>query len=305
VASWSVLQSEPASNCSMPARIDLDPERVKHLRKQGMTCLQIAKNLGVSKYKVWTFMVSSGIERHPTSIWNSLDHDRILHLYEKCHSAEQVAQKIGVTRPTIVRVLKFHKATIYGPTQYPELQDPAWLREQYKTLATSDIATKLGCTQSVVVASFQKFGIPLRSRSEAVRLTFKQGRVAQGKGKFRPDISGPLNHNWQGGIAKYPYPRTFSAELRREIRARDGQICQICCVQQKDCKARLSVHRVDYDKHNNVPENLTTLCIPCHVRTNTDRKKWVKYFRRYWKIRTAWEHFNPAVEFAATAASFE
>ena len=65
-----------------------------------------------------------------------------------------------------------------------------------------------------------------------------------------------------------PYGGKFTEELKEKIRERDNYICQICGrlqeeeIRERGC--RLSVHHVDGRKKNNTPENLFSLCVPCH-----------------------------------------
>lgn len=75
------------------------------------------------------------------------------------------------------------------------------------------------------------------------------------------------NHpNWRGGISNFPYPLEFSESLKQEIKERDGFTCQgIEC----DGKYKtLSIHHIDHDKDNNLPENLITLCPSCNTKAN-------------------------------------
>lgn len=61
--------------------------------------------------------------------------------------------------------------------------------------------------------------------------------------------------------------------MRRQIRERDGYTCRYCggfgnCV-----------HHIDYDKNNNDPLNLVTLCASCHgMTTNNNRDLWTGIF---------------------------
>lgn len=88
--------------------------------------------------------------------------------------------------------------------------------------------------------------------------------------------SGEKNNMWKGGISKYPYPTDWTETLRRSIRERDNYVCQICSKQQGD-KAH-QVHHIDYDKNNCNPDNLITLCVSCHAKTNSNREYWIEYF---------------------------
>ena len=81
------------------------------------------------------------------------------------------------------------------------------------------------------------------------------------------------NPNWRGGISIQPYPLSFTTELKGEIKNRDQYRCYECRTQN-----RLCVHHIDYDKKNCDKNNLITLCITCHPKTNFNRKKWTLYF---------------------------
>ena len=72
--------------------------------------------------------------------------------------------------------------------------------------------------------------------------------------------------NWNGGTSFLPYPPEFNKKLKQVILRRDNYTCQdIYC---KHLSKRLHVHHIDYDKKNNNPENLITLCNSCHSKTN-------------------------------------
>jgi len=84
---------------------------------------------------------------------------------------------------------------------------------------------------------------------------------------------GSRHPNWQGGKSFEPYPVEFNEKLKRSIRKRDNNICQICW------KAGKGVHHIDYNKENYGPSNLVTLCTSCHQKTNYNHEKWMGYFR--------------------------
>ena len=48
---------------------------------------------------------------------------------------------------------------------------------------------------------------------------------------------------------------------------------------QIECNRKLAVHHIDYDKLNLNPNNLISLCISCHVKTNKDREYWRQHLR--------------------------
>jgi len=104
--------------------------------------------------------------------------------------------------------------------------------------------------------------------------------------KIRRDISkslmgrfiGKNNPNWQGGISFEPYGPEFNELLKEQIRSRDQHTCQKCGTLQKDVRRKLDVHHIDYNKKNNTPQNLISLCQTCNIIVNYDRERWTPFF---------------------------
>lgn len=97
---------------------------------------------------------------------------------------------------------------------------------------------------------------------------------------------GENHYNWKGGIASEPYGPEFDKVLHEFVRSRDGYICQICSKTQEDNGEELSVHHKDYDKRNNHPSNLISLCRGCHTKTNHNREYWKAHFQSKQKEET-------------------
>ena len=93
------------------------------------------------------------------------------------------------------------------------------------------------------------------------------------------DRIGPLSPRWQGGKSFEPYPLGWTKTFKEQIRQRDNYKCQICGCPEIECKRKLDVHHIDYIKENINPDNLTSLCRSCHVKTNNNREYWTKYFK--------------------------
>jgi len=70
------------------------------------------------------------------------------------------------------------------------------------------------------------------------------------------------------------YNCEFTETLKEQIRQRDNYTCQLCGVHQTDSRRAFTCHHVDYNKANNHPENLITLCDSCHGKTNYNREHW-------------------------------
>ena len=99
-------------------------------------------------------------------------------------------------------------------------------------------------------------------------------------------FKGEKNPQWLGGKSFEPYGLAFNKELKEFIRARDGYRCQECSTHQSKLFSKngrpkkLACHHCDYDKHNNHPSNLISLCTKCHYKTNFKRKDWTTYFQK-------------------------
>jgi len=94
--------------------------------------------------------------------------------------------------------------------------------------------------------------------------------------------SGPKNANWKGGISFEPYSHEFNEKLKKQIKIRDNFTCQLCrefiprFISKEKC---LAIHHIDYNKKNNNPENLISLCNYCNSTVNKSREEWTTNFR--------------------------
>jgi hypothetical protein len=93
---------------------------------------------------------------------------------------------------------------------------------------------------------------------------------------------GKKNGRWIDGRSYEPYTSNFKSS-RESIRKRDSYKCQKCGIMQhkhliNNKKEKLSIHHIDYNKHNCNPKNLITLCRKCNSIVNTNRDYWYAYF---------------------------
>jgi len=100
------------------------------------------------------------------------------------------------------------------------------------------------------------------------------------KRKMGESRRGNKNPSWRGGISFEPYGLEFNDDLKEVIRNRDRRKCFICGKTELENKEKLIVHHIDYDKQNNDPKNLISLCRSCHQKTNHNRNYWVDYFKK-------------------------
>lgn len=107
----------------------------------------------------------------------------------------------------------------------------------------------------------------------------QKGRTPWNKGKkglqvgWSKGLPPEKQPGWRGGKSFEPYSVDWTETLRRSIRERDKYTCQVC-----GKEPATHCHHIDYDKKNCNSNNLITLCQPCHLRTNQNRKKWQQYF---------------------------
>ncbi len=88
-----------------------------------------------------------------------------------------------------------------------------------------------------------------------------------------------------GGLSFEPYGFEFNEKLKALIRKRDNYICQLCGRHEGENTGKQknhSVHHIDYDKYNNDPMNLISLCLEngCHSKTNFNREYWMGVFKK-------------------------
>ena len=105
------------------------------------------------------------------------------------------------------------------------------------------------------------------------------------KRKISEANKGDKNYNWKGGSSFEPYGIEFNNKLKEQIRKRDQYRCQECFRHQNELKKKLAVHHIDFNKKNNVPNNLISLCNGCHSQTQYKREDWIDYFQNALKNR--------------------
>lgn len=88
---------------------------------------------------------------------------------------------------------------------------------------------------------------------------------------------GAQHFNWNGGKSFEKYSVAWTKALKISIRERDKYTCQVCG--EKQGEKTLSIHHIDYVKTNCNPDNLVSLCVSCHGKTNYKRNEWREFFR--------------------------
>jgi len=96
---------------------------------------------------------------------------------------------------------------------------------------------------------------------------------------MRGEYTGENSPLWKENKSFKIYPLGWNKTFKEQIRFRDGYKCQICGVSETECKRKLCIHHINYDKMNINVDNLISLCNSCHIKTNTNREYWIEYFK--------------------------
>lgn len=200
------------------------------------------------------------------------------------------------------------------------LNNKEWLYKKYEDdlLSTYQIAKKCNCGHTLVGDRLKKFGIEIRSNSEANNPTAKWdllnnkdwlskkyeneflstcqiaeecncgdalvGRQLKKFGIEIREIKGENHPQWQGGISFAPYCPKFDKKRREYIRDKFNRTCILCGKTEEDNGKKLSVHHIDYNKMQGCGHNwgLIPLCSNCHAKTNYNRYYWFNLLNNYW-----------------------
>lgn len=110
-------------------------------------------------------------------------------------------------------------------------------------------------------------------RSEAAK---RKLRIAVKAGAYTGINQGRNNPAWSGWASRINYGIKFNLKLKRKIRKRDKNICQLC--KKRKYGKELAVHHIDYNKKNCKDSNLISLHDGCNCKVNADRDYWYAYF---------------------------
>lgn len=174
------------------------------------------------------------------------------------------------TEETKQKIREKRKLQVFSDTvirKRAESMKKKWAEEGYKE--------KLKKIQSLAVRKpWSDWSITEEKR----RAIGKYVRTAEWKEKKSEAYKGENSVLWKGGISFEEYPREFNEFIKKQIRKRDGNMCQVCFTPQNKLNHKLNIHHINYDKKNCDYNNLISLCRNCHAKTNHSREQWQSVF---------------------------
>ncbi len=227
-------------------------------------------------------------------------------------SYKDIAKKLGRTSNSVNH--KAFRLNLVGIVDWTK-EEIEFLKKNYKTMLYRDVAKRLGKTYKSVAMKTSRLNLRSnkmnlktgysswnknktkgsderlrkvgKKSSKTKKRRYKEGKIKlSGCAKLSKEDpswqSGENHPNWLNGISFEPYSPEFNKKLKEQIKKRDNYRCQLCgdfipkFVSQK---RRLDVHHIDYNKKNNNPNNLISLCHFCNNSVNKNREDWTNYFQ--------------------------
>jgi len=204
--------------------MDAKVSKAKNLYESGMTLIQVADNIGVSHSTVDKWFRKHGIPTRSIKKakelrnGNILDEEIIVELYNQGMLIKDIALEVGYEKSTVGKLLRNTKLEITNPNHSTNtkntIKNKEFLYHQYVTLEKTQeqIAEEFGGSSNMVMRHLKKFNIPTRSGSDAIKLSFKNGRNIpiqrknpRGKGRW-VNLNGEnvyMKSTWEVEVAKY------------------------------------------------------------------------------------------------------
>ena len=259
-------------------KIIIDKEYLEEMYcNRGMTLLQIACDLGVSRQTVSNKMKEFGLDVKNSDYikahkkppkkklkkvckWrNKEDFQRV---YSELKSLDLVAKHYGINLTTASDWKQRHnietiKSYSYNGRKQLVVNKPyankEWLEEMYSQYSLEDLGKMLNCSPSTIGKWCKKFGIKTRTISEQWELKSKSGAKVVKSNEFDLQL---YKKTYAIGRNNVKIPKG----LRNYIISLYGK-CECCGYDEV-----LDLHHIDENHNNNDPSNHGVLCPNCHAK---------------------------------------
>ena len=244
---------------------------------RGMTLLEIANDLGVSRQTVSNKLQEFGIEiknakyirahkkppkKKLKKVCKWRDKEDFQRVYSELKSLDLVAKHYGINITTASDwKQKHHIETIKSYSYVGRKQlvvnkpyaNKEWLEKMYAQYSLEDLGKMLNCSPSTIGKWCKKFGIKTRSISEQWDLKAKSGAKVVKSEEFDLQL---YKKTYAIGRNSVKIPKG----LRNFIISLYGK-CESC-----GYKEVLDLHHIDENSGNNDPSNHSVLCPNCHAK---------------------------------------
>ena len=259
-------------------KIIIDKEYLEEMyNNRGMTLLQIACDLGVSRQTISNKMQEFGItiknsdyiKAHKKPIKKKLkkvckwrDREDFQKVYSELKSLDLVAKHYGINLTTASDWKQRHhietiKSYSYVGRKQLVIDKPyankEWLEEMYSKYSLEDLAKMLNCSPSTLGKWCKKFNIKTRTISEQWDLKSKNGSNIVKDSGFDLQL---YKQTYAIGRNNVSIPKT----LKQYIISLYGK-CECCGYDEV-----LDLHHIDENHNNNDPSNHGVLCPNCHAK---------------------------------------
>lgn len=168
----------------------------------------------------------------------------------------------------------------FEPEKNLPINDRNWLYQKYvvELLSWSDFYQQYNISPALLNNRLKRFNI---TRIKPVWNSGTKGLCKSNSGSFKPGAYGPDSGNWKGGVASENTIVRGSPEYkewRKKVFERDKNTCVNCGVNsEKDKKVILQADHIKpfafFPNLRFEVENGRVLCIPCHKKTPTFKKR--------------------------------
>ena len=258
-------------------KIIIDKEYLEEMYcNRGMTLLQIACDLGVSRQTVSNKMKEFGItiknseyirankpKPKLVKVTGYKSKKEFQKVYTELKSLDLVAKHFNIDLKTASNWKKRHNIPTIRQTSNvgkylrnhdKPYMDKKWLEDMYSKYSWEDLGKMLNCSPTTLSKWGKKFGIKTRTTSEQWDLKSKNG----GHNIVKEDV----------GFDLQLYKETYV--LRDTVRIPKGLKNYIISLYGKcECCGYdevLDLHHIDEDHNNNDPSNHGVLCPNCHAK---------------------------------------
>lgn len=253
------------------------------------TVSEIAKTLKTTELSIRNKAIRLGITRG-IKRWKEEYADFLIRHY-RAKGPKWCGEQLGYKTDTMIaRAYKLGLTTCFGKWSEEDIVVLTELVNLHQPL--SKIAVSLNKSIEQVKNKMQKLGLQANHWSEEEITILKEKYISTNADELvellKRDKSsifskayhlGLTNPNWGYIEDKHDYPKEWNDELKKKILTRDNYTCQLCSRDRNYIV--LCVHHIDYDKNNNNPSNVITLCFACHAKTNVHRQYWISFFNTF------------------------